>query len=141
MAETFTFKIEGAKAMDDVLDILGPKIARGLGQAATRAGAKVIVEEAKRIVPDPTGRLRDSIVIKAIPNKGREKNQVGVLIGFEKPESRYAGLVEFGTSHSAAHPFMRPAMDTKAAEALDAMGASLTKGIKREANKLAKGKK
>jgi len=140
MAETITFNIEGAKEMERVLDLLGPQIARSLGQAAARAGAKIIVEEAKRLVPVQTGDLKESIVIKALPNRARGEDQAGVLIGFEKPTSRIAHLVEFGTSNSAAQPFMRPAMDGKAPDALDAMGKSMAAGIKREANKLSKGK-
>jgi hypothetical protein len=55
-----------------------------------------------------------------------------VLIGFKKPASRRAHLIEYGTSRHGAQPFMRPAMDGKAAEALVAMAEAMATGILRE---------
>ena len=132
------FSIKGAKEMEALLKKLGPVVASKIGDQALRAGAKVIVAEAKRLVPVRTGKLRDSIAIKV-----ESKRKFGVparlvLIGFERPTSFRAHFVEFGTSHSAAKPFMRPAMDAKAGEALEEMGRVLARGLAREAAKLAK---
>lgn len=136
MARKSTFGISGAKEMEKLLTELGPEVARRVGQTAVRAGAMVIVEEAKRLVPVRTGELRASIT--AVSVKTNEEKQVTAEIGFLKPTSRRAHLTEFGTATQAAHPFMRPAMDAKAGEALEEMGKVLGRGIDREAKKLAK---
>jgi HK97 gp10 family phage protein len=131
------FSIRGAKEMERLLKELGPNLAAKVGDQALRAGAKPIIEEAKRLVPVKSGALRDSITV-ATERKRNADNQRMVLIGFKKPHSRRAHLTEFGTVHSVAKPFMRPALDGKAGEALNEMGRVLAKGIEREAKKLAK---
>lgn len=131
------FDIKGAKEMERLLKILGPKVAAKVGDQALRAGAKPIVEEAKRLVPVRTGKLRGSITAQ-IERRKKDADERVILIGFKQPTSAIAHLVEFGTSHSAAKPFMRPALDAKVGEALDEMGRILAKGIAREAEKMAK---
>jgi len=124
-----TFKIEGAKEMEALLKDLGPKVATRLGDKALRAAAKPIIQEAKRLVPVRTGQLKRSIVGVGGKNKQTERE---VLIGFKPPASRRAHFTEFGTRHSAAHPFMRPALDARAQDALNAMVDTLAEGIERE---------
>jgi len=136
MAQTVKFNIRGAKEMERVLKKLGPQTAARVGDKSLRAGAKVIVDEAKRLAPVLYGDLRKSIAVG--PGKSSDPGERVVLIGFKRPESAIAHLVEFGTAHSPAQPFMRPAMDTRAGEALDAMGEIMAKGITAEAAKLAK---
>lgn len=137
MAGKIEFKIEGALEMERLLKQLGPEVASRVGDQAVRAAAKPIVEEAKRLVPVDTGRLRDSITV-VTERKRKGDNERVALIGFEKPVSRRAHLTEFGTKHAAARPFMRPALDSKVGEALGEMGKVLARGIDREAKKLAK---
>ena len=136
------FDIQGAAEMERLLKELGPRAAVNAGRPALVAGARPIVEEAKRLVPVDTGDLRDAIAVDASSRRqglaAAVGGEIGISIGFTKPTSRRAHLTEFGTAHSAAHPFMRPAMEAKAGDALDAMGHSLQKGIESEAAKLAK---
>lgn len=134
MAKT-EFKIQGAAAMEKVLQALGPKAAGQVGSNAVRAGARVIVREAKRLVPVDSGQLRDSIKVVTLKKTQRAANQVGAVIGFEKPASRIAHLVEFGTSHSSARPFIRPAMDTTHEAVLAAIAKTLGDGIIKTAGK------
>ncbi len=136
MART-DFRIEGAREMERLLKELGPVAAQRLGDQALRAAGKTIVEEARRLVPVDTGRLRASIVVRT-ERRAKSEDQRRVLIGFLKPASRLAHLVEFGTVRMAPRPFLRPALDGKAGEALDTMGKTLARGITREARKLAK---
>lgn len=136
MTGEVTFQIKGAAEMEALLKELGPQIANKVGDQSLRAAAKVIVEEAKRLVPVLSGELRDAI--RARVQRPRSENTRVLLIGFERPTSARAHLTEFGTAHSAAKPFMRPAMDAKASAALDEMGKVLARGITREAKKLAK---
>lgn len=136
-----SFKLHGWKEMAELLKKLGPQVAARVGDQALRAGAKVIVDEAKRIVPvGRTGHLRDSIFAQKKRSTGEEERVI--LIGFDKDApggaSTRAHLTEFGTRHSAAKPFMRPALDSQAGNALDEMRKILARGIAREARKLAK---
>jgi HK97 gp10 family phage protein len=107
---------------------MGPKIATRIGDRALAAAARVIVREAKRRVPVRTGQLKKSIA--AIKGRGRASERL-VQIGFRPPASRRAHFTEFGTSRSAAKPFMRPALDAKAEEALRVMTETLAVGIAR----------
>lgn len=131
------FTIDGAAEMERLLKDLGPVVASSVGDKAVLAGAKPIVDEAKRLVPVRTGALQKSIKAQVERRRKADDERVA-LIGFERPTSAIAHLVEFGTVHSAAHPFMRPAMDAKAGEALEEMGRVLGEGIEREAVKMAK---
>lgn len=136
MAGRIDFKLEGAKEMERLLRELGPRVAGRVGQRAVRAGAAPIVAEAKRLVPVRTGALRDAIT--SAPGRRRGQDERVMLIGIAPPTSRRAHLTEFGTIHSAAHPFLRPALDSQVAAALEAMGRELASGLTREAEKLAK---
>lgn len=119
--------------MEALLKDLGPKVASRLGDKALRAAAKPIVKDAKRLAPRRTGVLRRSIVaVKGKDKGGAYAATRTVLIGFKKPASSYAHLVEFGTLHSAAQPFIRPAMDARAQDALNEMVEVLSKGLLRE---------
>ena len=129
MVGRVTFEITGAKEMEALLKDLGPKVATRLGDKALRAAAKPIIQEAKRLVPVRTGQLKRSIVAARGRNKQTERE---VLIGFKPPVSRRAHFTEFGTRHSAAHPFIRPAMDARAQDALNAMVDTLAEGIEKE---------
>jgi HK97 gp10 family phage protein len=136
------FDIQGAAEMERLLKELGPRAAVNAGRPALVAGARPIVEEAKRRVRVKSGELRDAVTIDTSSRRqalaAAVGGEIGISIGFTKPTSRRAHLEEFGTAHSAANPFMRGAMEAKAGEALDAMGHTLQKGIEREAAKLAK---
>lgn len=136
MPGNINFEIKGAKEMERLLKELGPRVAQRVGDAALRAGAKPIVDAAKQRVAVRSGALRDSITV--VSDRRRNDDARVVLIGFKKPASGHAHLIEFGTAHSAAKPFMRPAMDEKAQEALNEEARVLARGIDREAKKLAK---
>jgi HK97 gp10 family phage protein len=90
---------------------------------ATRAAANVIRDEAKQNVPIDTGLLKRSI--KTV--KGRPKYNGLYEIKYfvvvkpkikwvedktnQKGSAFYANMIEYGTIHMAAQPFMRPAFD------------------------------
>jgi len=102
------------------------------------AGAEIVQAEAKRLVPVLTGNLQDSIIISF--DGGLNSSAVSqrrffstVYIGPSRREGFYGHMVEFGTSHSGAHPFMRPALDNSREEVRRAMGHSLWADIKKAA--------
>jgi HK97 gp10 family phage protein len=129
MPSALQFKITGAKELEAALKDIGPKVATRLGDKAVRAGSRIIVKEAKRLCPKRTGALRRSI--GAVRGRTNKQDERSMLVGFKKPGRRYAHLVEFGTVHSAAKPFLRPALDARAADALREMQEVLADGILR----------
>lgn len=82
-------------------------------------GAEAIAEEARNRVPVNTGRLRDAIHV--------EKRASGVEVGGQHvggvysdwfvvagdTKAFYGHMVEFGTTHSPAHPFLIPAFESR----------------------------
>lgn len=142
MAGEMTFNLHGAEELErnlrELADIAGERRAASVGRSAARAGMKVIAEEAQRLVPVQSGELRDSIVVVSDTRGASRTGWVRAKLGFIKPGRYYAGLIEYGTRHSSAHPFVRPAMDQKAEEALRATGDKLAAGLRRAAEKAAK---
>jgi len=131
-------EIIGAKELEKALRTLPNKIQDKVLKSALRSGAQVIRKEAKARVPVRSGVLKDSITVKTATEKQRDQGLV--FVGFDKTASRRAHLTEYGTSHSAAHPFMRPALDARGSDAIKKIGDRLGPVIDREAKKL-KGKR
>lgn len=130
--------------MEALLKSLGPRLAGNLADKALLAAAAPIVEDAKRLAPVATGKLRDSIVAVTVSKAGlartyakrasasdAEANRT-VLIGILQPTSRRAHLSEFGTVKSPAHPFLRPALDNGHDTAIAEMAKVLSEGIQKK---------
>jgi HK97 gp10 family phage protein len=137
--------VAGLKQLDEAMKQLSDKLARNVLRAALRAGSKEIAEEAKRLVPVKTGRLRDTIRVTSRNIKGVPTAKV-VAGGASKGKRKgafYAPMIEFGTSAhiirgragnalrfngvkvfevqhpgSQKKPFMRPASDARAGAAV-----------------------
>lgn len=131
-----------------MLQALPIKIEKNIMRGAMRAGAKVVLEQAKVNVPVAApsdrnreryggyaGALRDSLRVGTRARKGRVTSYVRA--GGTKTKSGadvyYAHWVEYGTKphsngkrgmHPGArpHPFLRPAADTAQGEAVVAVG-------------------
>lgn len=97
-----------ARLLDDRVD----RGAKGL--------ADDIAEDAKTRAPVDTGRLRDAIHVE------KQGDDYAVLAGDD--DVFYGHLVEFGTTHSGARPFMLPAAEGKRASAT-ARAAAWLRGL------------
>ena len=86
--------------------------------AATEAGAKLIEEAAKERVPVKTGALRD-----AIHTEFKGDADWAVVAG--NRDAFYGHMVEFGTTHSPAHPFLVPAAEARRMEVQKIVAAAL----------------
>lgn len=130
------FTISGTAELEKALKTLGPRVATNISGRALRAMAKPIVQRARELVPVDTGILKKSITTKMGRVKGGQRT---IEIGFKKGRpggaSWRAHFVEYGTAHSPAQPFMRPALDEQSHVALAEMGRVLGEGIEREAVK------
>ena len=111
---------------------------------ATRAGAEVIKQEVIKKAPVRTGKLKNNVVV--LTQKARRRGDIasGVHIRGVNPATGnsdntmkagnkrnafYWRFVELGTSHMPAHPFVRPAFDTRQEEAAQTTMARMNRAI------------
>ena len=126
--------VEGFEQLNAALRSVGNRAGGLVLEKAAEAGAQVIAEEARRLAPRRTGALAEGITIEpARIQNGRAQ----INVGFSK-RTWYGRLVELGhyvrrakkgqkntSKFVPPHPFLRPAFDSKAAEAVDAVEKSL----------------
>lgn len=121
---------------------------------ALRDGAKVVRQQAEaNLVASgavDTGLLAHTMQIvqpkQDLPGhvevvlKPSSKLSMVVRKGKTKPTrarpSKYAHFIEYGTEHSAAKPFLRPAADAKGGEAGEVIAAEVEKGVAAAARKV-----
>jgi HK97 gp10 family phage protein len=146
------------RKVKEALDKLPTAVQEKVVAKATRAGAKIVAEEAKRIVHVQTGTLKLSIgVAKAkkkdtpeftvkyyvVPKTKIKKKIKATVDGKESKiavgsTAYYGAFVEFGTSKMSARPFLRPAIENTKTEVLDEFQRVAMKNIDREIEKLKK---
>lgn len=126
------FKLEGVAELERAMKEFGPRFVNNTSGRALRAMAKPVVQRARELVPVGSGALKKSITTKLHRVRGGARV---IDVGFKTPTSRRAHLTEYGTRHSAAKPFMRPALDEEAQRSLDEMRRVLAEGIEKEAAK------
>ena len=84
--------------------------------AAFRKVAGKVKQAAQGNVPTETGLLKKHIKV-FVTRKGRQQGYVTIGVKFKSSDKwdggpSYASKVEYGTSQSAAQPYMRPAWDS-----------------------------
>lgn len=150
--------LEGGRALEALLAQLPGNVARRAGRSALRKGAVPIRDEAQRLAPnDPEtpnaedpGDLPTSIAISASQQMGgavrrtREgADSVTVYVGPTKIGYPQAMVKEFGGAKRdgtvvEATPYMRPAWDSEAGNALNIIRAELGPEAIRAAERLAR---
>lgn len=145
--------VKGLDQLQKLLDQLPANIEKNAMRSALRQGANVIKVEVKANVPVDDGPLRDSVRVTVNSKGGRiyARVQAGNKIAF------YAQMVEFGTrAHqikprkkaalsvggrvvevvrhpgAVAKPYMRPAIDARATDAVIAVGNQLKARLTKE---------
>jgi HK97 gp10 family phage protein len=88
-------------------------------RAALAAGAQLIAETAEARAPVDEGDLRDAIHMEDT------SEGVYVVAGGGPEDVFYGHMVEFGTSHSSARPFLIPALEERRAEVVATVAAAL----------------
>lgn len=136
MPGTISAKVEGLQKLGESMRLLATKEARGIAVGMTGVGARVIKRAAVRnIEASPsveTGSLRDAVIVKKVPKSEAQytSEHVVTVRGRGKPANKkgqkiarapHAHLVEFGTVHMPAEPFLRPAFDSEKMNAVNAM--------------------
>ncbi|ELY3999432.1 HK97 gp10 family phage protein [Cronobacter sakazakii] len=99
---------------------------------ATRAGAEVLREEVIQRAPERSGKLKKNVVILTQKSRRRGEISSGVHIrgrnmrtgnsdnsmkASDPRNAFYWRFVELGTVNMPAHPFVRPAFDTRQEQA------------------------
>ena len=143
-ATGFGVLLEGEKALARTLERLEARTQKKIVRPAVKSALSPITKAAKRKAPVETGLLKKSIGNKVKTYRsGVVWGGVGPRVGFktEMPDGgyrnpvKYAHLVELGTKHSPAQPFLRSALDEQRAAALAILATKIRAGIEKEARK------
>lgn len=148
----------GLKGLEEELVALGANEGRKVLRRAARKAFQPVLESAREKAPVDTGLLRENIVIVTqAPKEGDGVVRVGLRVRKSKetrlskhgvskdgtqrmatsPHWRWH-FIEGGTSHSAARPFLRPALDANADKVVGELRGELRKAIDRVLKKRAK---
>lgn len=140
-------KLTGTKEIAKALGKLPKELQRSAESAVLREGAKPIAKAAKSRVPVASGLLKKSIGSRVRTIKGETSARIGPRTGMKQTVTRngrqvisdpnkYSHLVEFGTSKTAAQPFIRPAVDSAGGEVIEAMAKGYEKHLTKVVAKL-----
>jgi len=126
-------RIDGLEELDKRLRALPDKINRDIMGKALEDGAEIIRAEAEANAPyDGSSmghHLKDNIKLSDVKRRG---SSTEIQVGIDYKKVKHGHLVEFGhggPKPAPAHPFMRPAFDTKKGEALHAIRETLRRLI------------
>ena len=140
----FSMKVEGLRELNDALEELPKATQKNVLKRVAVIALEPFIEMARAIVRiGKTGRLHDSLTIATRLSKrqaklarANKKSYVEVYAGASALP--HAHLLEFGTRHSKAFPFMRPAWDSKHRVALELVRQNLGKEIDAAAKRMAR---
>lgn len=154
MAFKVQAKITGVKELTATLSGLARAVRNKILRKMMGEAGKVVLKRAKQLVPRETGLLKKSLgrKVKLYRNSGVGVAVVGPRTGpkFRQTVTRtkgrwfprtaissptkYAHLVEGGTGHSPARPFLAPAVGQHQT-ILEAMGKAMAAGLEAAAKK------
>ena len=133
-----TAKLSGDKELIKRIKKIGKDVSTKEAEKVLLDAAKIIADDARsRVNRGPTGNLE-----KAIDEKTWiiDTEKILVLAAVDRKIAPHAHLVEYGhelvvkgkiVGHVPAHPFWRPAVDAKAAEARRKMNEGIKRLIER----------
>jgi HK97 gp10 family phage protein len=142
------FKIEGADAIMRKMRQLPKNMQRAGARRAARKAMAVVRDAARataRQFDDPSTPVQIWKQI-TIAESGRQSRRVGGVVmrvgvrgGARRSKDKvppwYWRLVEFGTQHTRAQPFMRPALASNVGKVTDTLVRELNKELDKEASK------
>jgi HK97 gp10 family phage protein len=110
MADSIKVQVRGLDGLTGDLEQFTQVIQGDVVISGVAAMARVLYDEARRYVPVKTGTLRDAIY--RIFAKDRSTDTIKVYrISWNKKKAPHGHLIENGTMHAPAYPFIRPAFD------------------------------
>jgi len=167
---TTVVSLSGFRDLDRALAELPKATARNVLRRTLVKAGEPIAEKARELAPVDRGDLKASIAVSArVKNKvgsaeyaaamraglgkgaavralrdarrGAGGSFAQMYVGPAVPQGFYGHLVEFGTSRTAAQPFMRPAWDAMQTEALNLIKGELAEQIIMAAKRVARSKR
>lgn len=136
MAISVDIQLLGAPELQGKFKLLPLKIQKRILRSGMRSAGKLVRDEARRLVPVDTGRLKKSLKVRAAPGK-RGSFGIRIMTGERSelgidPDARsyYPAAVEFGTRDRPAHSYLRAAADAKREEVFSIMRQSVRDGIR-----------
>jgi HK97 gp10 family phage protein len=126
-----TAKVHGQAALSARLMSMQAQLPRAITDALKKAG-EPIRDYARDAAPVESGALARSITIRAMRSSvpGRASIRIGPAWAvYESDRVEYGRFIEFGTSKMPAHPFLRPAFDAGANEALRVFKAEMRRRL------------
>lgn len=122
-------QVKGLKELSKALEELGGRDALKAIRAGVRAGAAIIGKEARSRAPVDTGELRRGIKWQASRSRS-SPTEITFVIG-PVEDVFYGMFLELGTSKVAARPFLRPAIEAKSRQAVDAVRDKTSERIRK----------
>ena len=120
--------VTGLADLERKLLALGGAAAPRALNKGLKAGANVVLKEARRRIRKKTGETAKKTKVKSQGVQGDESTQ--------SITTNYVGrFLELGTSKMPPYPFLRPAMESKAVEAVEAARDATLAAIEQETTK------
>lgn len=121
-------RVEGLSDLLKTLEKLPDEMRKGPVRTATRTGARVIADEARRNAPEDTGGLKRNIGAFPIPKR---RIPPGIDVGYEirgdekgkagDPRNAYYWrFIEMGKANQAPNPIFRNALASQSSAAIQA---------------------
>lgn len=136
-----TFKIDGLRELEAALEELPKATQKNVLMRTLKEQAKPIADAGSSLAPKLTGRLARSYVVGTKLSKSQRKKyqkQSPVEVHVGPAPSAKSIQTEFGNSHQAAQPHMRPAWDSNVQRVLDGIKQSLAEQIDKAVQRLAR---
>jgi hypothetical protein len=140
MAKKF-FKLEGLKELDEALKELPKATARNVLLRTLKEQGQPIADAGEANAPRLSGKLADSYTVGtklSRRQKGLHKKESMVEVFVGPTPHPKSVQTEFGNSHQAPHPHLRPAWDGNVMRVLDGIKTSLAEQIEKARARLAR---
>ena len=139
------FKIEGLAELDEALVALAEEFsernAKNVLRSALKDGGQLVADAGEALAPRLSGKLADSYTVGAKLSRrqkraNRKESQIEVYVG-PTPHPKSV-QTEFGNSHQAPHPHLRPAWDSTWRSALNHIVARTKERLEKTRKRLAR---
>lgn len=142
-----TVQLEGFRELEAALVRLPKATQRNTLRRVAKGALEPVADRAQGLAPVREGDLKSSITVserrtRRVARSGRFDRKTGVEVAMGPAAGlgalQYASFVEFGTVDTPAQPYMRPAWDGEADQALEYVKDNLWREINAAANRVAR---